>query len=536
LVLAPAERHHHIIARFASMIQHRWRFFIIFLFLICVAQPLRADEQSKSLAFKNQYIQNGPFTIKRYDYTANLVDAFMVVQKANSGDPIAQHDLGLRYLTGTDFVADTVKACYWIRKASEQHIIPAQYNYGILLNNGWGTAWNPFEAYRQFRTAAMHGMVEAEYVTGIFLTDNLVAPKNFNEAYRWIKAAADSGYAPAKDVLNEFARRGLLEKIHSGQHATDSSQPASPASPGGVAPGLKPIFLDFSRDSVADPDDHTLLKDALAYTNKQPVTDSDTMTFPSLDSLGNYRTILSLYDAAEAGNPEALTMLGRSNEKGMSRKKDVLQAALYYVRASRFDSPWAPMLLWKMIHRDNFFDMMKHEVETGNPTAEYIWAMLISLDLDNQITEPQALQFLEHAAKQNYLPAVVEMGLCLYTGRWVKQDKQHAIEILQRASEMGSKEAVLQLCAIELRDQDNPGDAADLIQTLQQFTHNGSVLAETVLGYCYQSGRGVDTNLSESVRLYRRAAARGSQIAYHALRALYDNIRPNDSEFKMNDE
>jgi uncharacterized protein len=512
------------------------RILFVFALLSVVSLPSRADEQSKSLAFKNQYIQNSPFTIKRYDYTANLVDAFMVVQKANSGDPIAQHDLGLRYLTGTDFIADTVKACYWIRKAADKHIIPAQYNYGILLNNGWGTAWNPFEAYRQFLSAAMRDMVEAKYVVGIFLTDNLVAPRNYPEAYRWIKAAADSGYAPAKDVLNEFARRGILDKIHSSQHDSQSSQPTSSVPSPSVAPGLKPLFIDFSTDSVADPDERTLLKDALAKKSEEPGKESDTLPLPSLDSLNNHKTILSLYDAADAGNPEALTMLGRSSEKGIGMKKDALQAALYYVRASRFDSPWASMLLWKMIHRDNFFDMMKREVDAGNPTAKYIWAMLITLDLDNQITEPQALKFLEDAAKQNSLPAAVELGLCLYTGRWVKPDKHRAIEILQHASEMGSKEAVLQLCAIELRDEENPANATELIQTLRQFTRNGSVLAESVLGYCYQIGRGVDKNITESVRLYRRAAARGSQIAYHALRTLYDNIRPGDPEFNMEDE
>jgi uncharacterized protein len=511
--------------------------FVLGIILLSIAvQPARAEEQSKSLALKSQYIQNSPFAIKRYDYTANLVDAFMVVQKANSGDPIAQHDLGLRYLTGTDFVADTVKACYWIRKAAEQNLIPAQYNYGILLNNGWGTAWNPFEAFQHFRYAAVHDMVEAKYVIGIFYTDNLVAPKNYPEAYRWIKAAADSGYAPAKDVLNEFARRGLLEKIHSDQHAPNQPPPTSPVPPAGVAPGLKPIFIDFSTDSVADPDDITLLKDALTNKSEQPENKSDSTIMPSLDSLSNYKTILSLYDAAEAGNPEALTMLGRASEKGIGTKKDVLQAALYYARASRFDSPWAPMLLWKMIHRDNFFDVMKRAVEAGNPTAEYIWAMLITLELDNQITELQALKFLEDATKQNYLPAAVELGLCLYTGRWVKQDKQKAIELLGQADGMGSKEAALQRCAIALRDKDNPGNAPDLIQTLQQFARNGSVLAESVLGYCYQIGRGVDKNITESVRLYRRAAARGSQIAYQALRALYDNIRPGNPEFKMADE
>lgn len=511
--------------------------FIVTVFWInSILLPLRADEQSKSLAFKNQYIQNSPFIIKRYDYTANLVDAFMVVQKANAGEPMAQHDLGLRYLTGTDFVADTVKACYWIRKAAEQNLIPARYNYGIMLNNGWGVAWNPFEAFKHFHYAALHDMIEAKYVYGILLTDNLVAPRNYAESYLWIKAAADSGYAPAKEVLKEFVRRGIISHINAEQqNSTQNSQPVQSSNPANVVPGLKPIFLDFSTDSVAEPDNATLVKDVWINRNEHSKKESDSIEIPPLDSLNNYKTILSLYDAAEAGSPEALTLLGRCHEKGINVKKDVLMASVYYLRASRFDSPWSPRLLWKMVHNNNLSDRLKNEVDAGNPSAEYIWACLVALDLDNQITEPQALQLLEDAAKKNYLPAIVELGMCLYTGRWVKQDEKKAIEILQHAREMGSREADLQLCAIELRDENNPENAKELVRTLQQFASDGSVLAESVLGYCYQIGKGVGKNTTESVRLYRKAAARGSQVAYKALRQLYDNMRPGSPEFNMHD-
>ena len=125
---------------------------------------LIAQVTTKSLAFKN----NRPYSNNPYfyqpDLSYQLLQQFKLVQIANSGDPLAQHELGLRLLTGEGIAADTVTAVYWIKKAASQKLTSALYNYGIMLINGWGTDWNPFAAYDNFLLAAQSGMKEAQYI------------------------------------------------------------------------------------------------------------------------------------------------------------------------------------------------------------------------------------------------------------------------------------------------------------------------------------------------------------------------------------
>ena len=168
-----------------------------------------AEDNPKSVVLKDRSAERNFIYIKRDNSAEKLWDAFMVVKKANSGDPVAQHELGLRYLIGEGFSPDTQRAAYWIQKAAQQNLTPAHFNFGILLNNGWGVAWNPFEAYGHFQYAAAHGMPEAEYVFGLLMTDNLIVTRNYHEAYHWLTMAADTGYEPAKKVLVEFKLRGI---------------------------------------------------------------------------------------------------------------------------------------------------------------------------------------------------------------------------------------------------------------------------------------------------------------------------------------
>ena len=79
--------------------------------------------------------------------------------------------------------ADTIKGAYWIKQAADQKLTAAQFNYGILLINGWGVDWNPFEAFKQFYYAALDGMAQAEYVVGLLYTDNLIIKRDMAEAY-----------------------------------------------------------------------------------------------------------------------------------------------------------------------------------------------------------------------------------------------------------------------------------------------------------------------------------------------------------------
>ena len=117
-------------------------FYILILvavfFLLLFQNHLFAQEQKKPQAFRSYEAASAPLVLPS-TLDLQILEAFMLMQKANAGESPAQHELGLRYLFGKGFPTDTAKAFYWIKKAADQHLPLAQYNLGILLMNGHGS-------------------------------------------------------------------------------------------------------------------------------------------------------------------------------------------------------------------------------------------------------------------------------------------------------------------------------------------------------------------------------------------------------------
>jgi TPR repeat protein len=507
---------------------------VVFLLSIISVMVAGEGEKPRSLALKDLAPERSPFHIPRDNSTEELWDAFVLVEKANAGDPVAQHELGLRYLVGKNFPADTVKAAYWIGKAAAQNFLPADYNYGLFLNNGWGVDWNPFEGFRHFEYAAKHGLTEAEYVYGLLFTDNLLVPRNYNEAYRWITMAADSSFAPAIEVMKEFTRRGIKPSLATdvkdtvSNTATDQSTGSSH-----LKPALQPIFLDLTSDTIQKPDNATLVKEAVAEGSEQLKNLLDTSDYRNTDSIVHAVDIKPFSDAAETGSPEALTIMGRFYEEGHGVEEDQIKATIYYLRAIRLESRWSPMLLWNMIRKQNYFKILKERAGKGDAQAEFAWAGLIEGGFDDQLTEGQALALLQNASRKGFSEAMVQLGLCYSTGRWVHQDFKKAAAEFEHAERLGNLEAKIRRYTIELKKAKGASVGADILQSLRKYAENGSVLAEEVLAFCYQTGILVSPNKPEAVRLYRHAAERGSRVAYNALKELYDEIRPDIPEFQF---
>lgn len=497
---------------------------VFFLCGVLLASPGAStgagDDRPRSLALKDHTLQTGVIDYGRDRSGEELVDIFHLVEDANAGNPVAQHQLGLRYLLGKGFAADTAKAAEWIGRAAKQNQVTAKYNFGILLNNGWGVPWNPFEAYRNILYAAQRGMAEAQYLFGLFYLDNLAVQRDYAEAYRWIASAADSAFAPAVDLLSDFARSGVLAKIQRKEPVAPVSSRARRSQNTRAGNAVIPL-PEFMSDSLRLPDDSTLVMEAV----RSHADDAPDRT----DSLRREEVIR----AAGAGSPEALTLVGRWYETGSGVPPDAVIGAAYYLRAVRFDSPRAPLLLDTMIRRDGFFSVLKDRVEKSDPFALFVWSGLQATGFDRQITETQALEFLRRAASDTFPSALVALAMCYYDGRWVTRDRAKARTLLDRARVSGDTEAAIRLLVLDITQDSSTGVSNDVRAILGQAASNGSVLAESMLGYCYQYGKGGSASVPDAVKYYRKAARRGSVAAYEALKTLYDEQRPDDELFRL---
>ena len=75
--------------------------------------------------------------------------------------------------------------------------------------------------------------------------------------------------------------------------------------------------------------------------------------------------------------------------------------------------------------------------------------------------------------------------------------------------------------------------ATDLVSYIRAEADSGSVLAQAALGYCLERGIGMSARRPDAAAMYRKAAQRGSQMAYRALRNMYDALRPGEAEFRI---
>ncbi|MFO7526477.1 MAG: SEL1-like repeat protein [Ignavibacteriaceae bacterium] len=346
--------------------------------------PAFAQDTTKSLAFKNnKNFRNSPFFYQP-DLSYQLLQQFKLIQEANAGDPRAQHELGMRLLLGEGMAPDTVQAVYWVRKAASQEMISALYNYGILLINGWGVEWNPFEAYKNFRKAALSGMAQAQYIIGILHTDNLVVPKDLNRAYLWTKKAYDNGFEPAKEVIDALSEYVNEDNIAFDDTLENSFQYSDGQSDPSLESTIGLVFLDFDavNDTVKEITDQILIKD-LSNSGVKDILDTLSLTIESgLNSIDDSTQIFILRGLADAGSPEALSIMGRMYELGIHFEKNIVLAAEYYIRAIRLDSPRSPLLLWNLIHSDNFYSLLKSASDIDDSVAQFVWYGLHILSYD----------------------------------------------------------------------------------------------------------------------------------------------------------
>jgi TPR repeat protein len=80
---------------------------------------------------------------------------------AELGDAEAQYNLGVMFDEGAGMEQDLAAAAKWYRKAAEQGFVDAQTNLGIMYYHGQGVSRDLAEAARWFRQAASQGDSEA---------------------------------------------------------------------------------------------------------------------------------------------------------------------------------------------------------------------------------------------------------------------------------------------------------------------------------------------------------------------------------------
>lgn len=490
--------------------------------ILLLATLLQCKDSTTSVVFRDKPSRTIMLKVVRSpDITPQLWEGFTLVRNANSGDPAALHELGLRYLTGQGFTADTVKSFELIRKAAEKNYLLAHYNMAVYYHNGWGVDWNPFDGYKHFQYAAELGLREAAFAYSLQFTDNLVVQRDWKKALHWMQRAVELGYAPAKEVLPEIER-------FAAQHQTDSTITLTTIS---AQSAQAPILMDFTNDEKEDPENSYSLIEILHALG--PLWQKK---IKSYDVVNDSILFAELARHAEWGVPEEFAVLGRCYENGIAVPRDSVKAILNYVRAVRLESRRAPAVLITLLNDESLLKNIYQKASRGDRDAQYVVAALSLTEILPSRQKEDIVMMLQKSAQQHYHPAMIELGAAYFNGQIVPQQRERAMEFWTNALKLGSNEASVRMASVKILTGYGSMSNDSAMKILTRGHAEQSLLAEVTLAYCYERGIVVSRKTVEAVRFYRTAANRGSRIAFTSLRRLYDAVRPEEEEFLIKGE
>jgi len=124
---------------------------------------------------------------------------------AEAGNRDAQFNLGLIYENGLGVPADGAEAARWYRRAAEQEDRTAQAYLAEMYAKGLGIERNDIEALRWYRRAAERGHAAAQYNVGLFLALGRGVAPDPVQAVAWMTVARESG-APRSELLDTLKR------------------------------------------------------------------------------------------------------------------------------------------------------------------------------------------------------------------------------------------------------------------------------------------------------------------------------------------
>jgi TPR repeat protein len=136
---------------------------------------------------------------------------------AERGDASAQYNLGIMYDNGYGVPQDYAEAVRWYRLAAEQGYASAQFNLALMYRNGEGVPQDDAEAVRWYRLAAEQGYADAQLNLGVMYDNGEGVPHDNVLAHMWFNIASANGNAIGRENRDIITKRMTREQIADAQ-------------------------------------------------------------------------------------------------------------------------------------------------------------------------------------------------------------------------------------------------------------------------------------------------------------------------------
>ena len=124
---------------------------------------------------------------------------------AKAGHPKAQYNLGVLFENGLGTELDLAQAAKWYIIAAERNYGPAQYNLAVLYYKGAGVPHSKTSAMNWYMKAARQLDELAMYAIGQMHVNGDGTPRNLIEGYKWLYLSEKMDHPQAADALTAIS-------------------------------------------------------------------------------------------------------------------------------------------------------------------------------------------------------------------------------------------------------------------------------------------------------------------------------------------
>jgi TPR repeat protein len=234
----------------------------------------------------------------------------------------------------------------------------------------------------------------------------------------------------------------------------------------------------------------------------------DDAAYEAFDN-GLYLTALDLgVKAAETGDPQAHTLVGRIYAEGLGVANNAEVAAQWFARGAQLGDAEAMFAFGVMLAEGRGID--KDRTEAGryfeaaaarkHALANYNLALLF-LRGDGKPENPyRAFMHMRYAAESGVAAAQYDLGTMFATGTGVNPNAFEAAKWIGKAAAAGHLEAQLDYALILFRGHGVPPDPTRGAAYFRRAAERGVATAQNRLARCYAHGAGVGQDLVEAAK------------------------------------
>jgi len=248
---------------------------------------------------------------------------------------------------------------------------------------------------------------------------------------------------------------------------------------------------------------------ASEYAKAQPT--GEDAAYEAFDQ-GKYLTALDLAQkAAENGDPQAHTLVGRIYAEGAGVPQNLALAARWYARAAELGDIEGSFAYGLLLAKGEGVQkdleaaarMFEAAAVRKHPLANYNLALLFLRGEGKPENPYRAFAHMLFAAEAGVSAAQYDLGTLYATGTGV--DPPNAFEAAKwigKAAAAGHTEAQVEYAVLLFRGHGVPPDQKHGAQLFRAAAEKGVAIAQNRLARCYANGAGVEKNLVEAAKWY----------------------------------